>query len=196
MVSRKSKRSTASSRLAPRHYGLSMPACSCMPMYTRWRVRQIMVPVVMAPVLVLLFYADFKTRRLRVRDSTSPAKVESRSLWKTLLEVWSAIDAFLLILLGFLWTLVSLPLTLSASANDGYRDCTLFPRFVTLPLAHRHYLDMVHSHSFSHRSVCRRLYSARCLRDLRGALRCESDSAKADHQSVSLSSSGPRETSV
>lgn len=96
-----------------------------------------MVPVVMAPALVVLFYADIKAKRLLVVEGPLPAtplgltaKIESRSPWQILLTIWSAIDAFGLILLGFSWTLVLLPFTLSASANDGYKNRTSLPRLL------------------------------------------------------------------
>lgn len=57
--------------------------------------------------------------------------------------------------------------------------------------ARRHHLDVIRCHRLPNRYVCRRdrWNFARYLRDIRVVFRCESDSAKADHQSVSLASS-------
>lgn len=90
--------------------------------------QQIIVPVVMSPALVVLFYADIKAKRLHVLEGPAAvtsgvaARIESRSPLKILIKIWSAIDAFGLILLGFAWTLLLLPFTLSASANNGYNN--------------------------------------------------------------------------
>lgn len=82
----------------------------------------------MSPALMVLFYADIKAKRLNVLEGPSAvtsgaaAHIEGRSPLKILLKIFSAIDAFGLILLGFAWTLLLLPFTLSASANNGYNN--------------------------------------------------------------------------
>lgn len=82
----------------------------------------------MSPALIVLFYADIKAKRLNVLEGPSAvtsglaARIDSRSPLKVLMKIWSAIDAFGLILLGFAWTLLLLPFTLSASANNGYSN--------------------------------------------------------------------------
>lgn len=87
-----------------------------------------MVPVVMSPALVVLFYADIKAKRLNVLEGTSTtADIDSRSPLQVLYKICSAIDAFGLVLLGFSWTLILLPFTLSASAADGYKNRMLSP---------------------------------------------------------------------
>lgn len=96
--------------------------------------KKIMVPVVMAPALVVLFYADIKAKKLHVLDNptadtaSGPTPViESRSPLQVLIKIFSAIDALGLILLGFSWTLILLPFTLSASAADGYNNRMSLP---------------------------------------------------------------------
>lgn len=85
-----------------------------------------MVPVAMSPALAVLFYADIKGRRIAAADRSSntadePAP-ESRSPVVVAMKIWSALDAFGLILLAFSWTLILLPFTLAAGAVDGYRN--------------------------------------------------------------------------
>lgn len=88
-----------------------------------------MVPVVMSPALVVLFYADLKAKKLialegPTADTSGPAATvtETRSTLQVLIKICSAIDALGLVLLGFSWTLILLPFTLSASAADGYQN--------------------------------------------------------------------------
>lgn len=124
-----------------------------------------MVPVVMSPALIVLFYADLKAKRLNVLEgptsatSSGPAAtIESRSPLQIFIKICSAIDAFGLILLGFSWTLILLPFTLSASAGNGYknREC------LVLRITERH-IDEYHFHSFAHCHVCCRRRFVDCV---------------------------------
>lgn len=127
--------------------------------------KQIMVPVVMSPALIVLFYADLKAKRLNVLEgptsatSSGPAAtIESRSPLQIFIKICSAIDAFGLILLGFSWTLILLPFTLSASASNGYKNRECLVSRIT-----GSHIDECLTYSFAHCHVrCWRRF-ANCI---------------------------------
>jgi hypothetical protein len=90
----------------------------------------IIVPVTMAPALVVLFWADIKAKKigtLSLAASSSNhrqdiAKEEESGILEMAIYYFHAMDGFGLILLGFAWSLILLPFTLSAEATDGWHN--------------------------------------------------------------------------
>jgi hypothetical protein len=109
----------------------------------------IIVPVAMAPALVILFWADRKAKKnqgetwRRTLDETSfltmtngpprnaalatslsysPPETQRRTMLQTTLYWWSRIDGFGLILLGTGFSLILLPFTLYTRADNGWKN--------------------------------------------------------------------------
>lgn len=93
----------------------------------------IMMPVVMAPALCVLFWADIKAKRAHILSfsasgySARTAKAERKSWLRLVYEFCVKIDALGLVLLGFSWSLILLPFTLKSSASGGYKNRALLP---------------------------------------------------------------------
>ncbi|KAJ2956538.1 hypothetical protein NQZ79_g7636 [Umbelopsis isabellina] len=93
----------------------------------------IIVPVTMAPALVVLFWADIKAKRIGTISlaaasytrSEDLAKEGKRSIPEAAIYYFHAIDGFGLVLLGFAWSLILLPFTLSAEATNGWQNPSL-----------------------------------------------------------------------
>lgn len=88
---------------------------------------QIIMPAVMAPALMVLFWADIKAKKLGVLsiaassyDGRVKGKGERLSWWQLTRNWWIQIDAVGLILLGVGWALVLLPFTLYKRAEGGW----------------------------------------------------------------------------
>ncbi|ORY72385.1 major facilitator superfamily domain-containing protein [Leucosporidium creatinivorum] len=90
----------------------------------------IIIPVTMAPSLFVLFWADIKAVKLGAVSLASPAfaldeatkKQEAKSFSRRAYDTFMYVDGFGLILLGFAWSLILLPFTLSASAVGGWSN--------------------------------------------------------------------------
>lgn len=81
------------------------------------------MPVVMAPALMVLFWADLKAKHNGIASGLTRAHLhEKKTVWQHTKDFCIAIDAFGLILLGFSWTLALLPFTLKSSAAGGYKN--------------------------------------------------------------------------
>ena len=88
------------------------------------------MPAVMAPALMVLFWADIKAKKLGVLSIAASSyhrrivktKEEHLTWWKLTRRWWTQIDAIGLIILGIGWALVLLPFTLYKSAEGGWRN--------------------------------------------------------------------------
>ena len=90
---------------------------------------QIIMPAVMAPALMVLFWADIKAKKLGVLsiaassyDRRVKGKEKRLTWWQLTRNWWVQIDAVGLILLGVGWALVLLPFTLYRHAEDGWEN--------------------------------------------------------------------------
>lgn len=94
------------------------------------------MPVVMAPALIVLFWADLKAKKLGVLSiaaSSYDGRVNNKeqriTWWQLTKGWWVQIDAAGMILLGAGWALVLLPFTLSRSAEGGWgngKTCRIY----------------------------------------------------------------------
>jgi len=91
------------------------------------------MPTVMAPALMVLFWADIKAKKLGVLsiaassyDGRVKNKGERLTWWQLTRNWWAQIDAVGLILLGAGWALVLLPFTLYKSAKGGWGNGRAF----------------------------------------------------------------------
>ena len=88
----------------------------------------IILPVALAPALMVLFWADIKAKRLGAVSIASPAYAldaelkHKKSFGRRSFDALIFMDAPGLILLAFAWSLILLPFTLSASANGGWNN--------------------------------------------------------------------------
>ena len=85
------------------------------------------MPAVMAPALMVLFWADIKAKKLGVLSIAASSysrrvKVDEERLtwWQLTRRWWVQIDAIGLVILGFGWALVLLPFTLYKGAEGGW----------------------------------------------------------------------------
>jgi hypothetical protein len=94
----------------------------------------IMVPVCIAPALVVLFWADRKARRTGALSLASSSYARKQILKKEgalqmttaqqLVYYFHRVDVIGLILLAFSFGLILVPVTLSASMEGGYSNST------------------------------------------------------------------------
>jgi len=87
------------------------------------------MPAVMAPALMVLFWADIKAKKLGVLSIAASSynrrvggKEERLTWWQLTRNWWVQIDAVGLILLGVGWALVLLPFTLYRRAEGGWEN--------------------------------------------------------------------------
>lgn len=81
------------------------------------------MPVVMAPALMVLFWADLKAKHNGIASGLTRAHMhEKKTVWQHTKDFCIAVDAFGLLLLGFSWSLALLPFTLKSSAVGGYKN--------------------------------------------------------------------------
>jgi hypothetical protein len=125
----------------------------------RYGMYAIIMPVVMGPALLALIHSEGRAKRsgLITSDGSQPAprKLSSEdsdadeeskgshspvvpaehreepklSAKKRFINIWQEMDTFGLLLLGFGWTLLLLPFSLSVNANDGYKNPSLIAMF-------------------------------------------------------------------
>ncbi|KAH7100188.1 MFS general substrate transporter [Auriculariales sp. MPI-PUGE-AT-0066] len=106
----------------------------------RWAygIFAIVMPVVMAPGMIVLFWADFKAKRMGIgEESFATSNYAARTVpserqpWSSIaLEFMRKIDAIGLLLLGGSWTLIFLPFSLKSGAKGGYANASLIAMFV------------------------------------------------------------------
>ncbi|KAK0501456.1 MFS general substrate transporter [Armillaria luteobubalina] len=89
----------------------------------------IMLPVVMAPGLVVLFWAEYKSKRdnmVSIASSTWERRNDGSNekvTWFTITRDFCVhVDVFGLVLLGTAWALIFLPFTLYADAKGGWKN--------------------------------------------------------------------------
>lgn len=99
----------------------------------------ILVPVCIAPALVVLFWGDRKAKKLGALSIASSAyarkrllnqRVEHTSIWRQGVYYLQRINALGLILMGFSFALILLPFTLVYNAENGYKNPSLIAMFV------------------------------------------------------------------
>ncbi|KAJ7475679.1 major facilitator superfamily domain-containing protein, partial [Mycena latifolia] len=99
----------------------------------------ILVPACMSPVLLVLFWADRKAKKIGALSLASSSyarrkqlagQEQDQSLIQLGLHYWRLIDAFGLLLMGTAFTLVLLPFTLYTSADNGWKNPSLIAMFV------------------------------------------------------------------
>ncbi|KAH8915423.1 hypothetical protein BT69DRAFT_1341314 [Atractiella rhizophila] len=93
----------------------------------------IMVPAVTIPAIIILFWGDYKAKRLLPPKSKQAALYVPALRFRFVDLAWhyyNEIDGFGLILTGFSWTLLLLPFTLSATADHGWANASLIAMFV------------------------------------------------------------------
>ena len=94
----------------------------------------ILVPVCIAPALVVLFWADRKARRTGALSLASSSYARKQVLkqqgalqmsgWQQVVYYWHRVDVVGLVLLGFSFGLILVPVTLQASMEGGYANST------------------------------------------------------------------------
>ncbi|KZV89449.1 MFS general substrate transporter [Exidia glandulosa HHB12029] len=95
----------------------------------------IIMPAVIAPALVVLFWADWKAKRLGVLSLSASSYVArtdviARKSWVTLVvDFVKRVDGLGLLLLGTSWTLLFLPFSLKSGAKGGYDNPSLIAMF-------------------------------------------------------------------
>jgi hypothetical protein len=84
----------------------------------------IIMPVVVAPTLVILFWADIQAKKMGVgvRSPEAQAARDQRSWFQATKDFAEDIDALGLILIGSSWSLLFIPFTLSTTADRGYAN--------------------------------------------------------------------------
>ncbi|KAK7033011.1 hypothetical protein R3P38DRAFT_3313100 [Favolaschia claudopus] len=99
----------------------------------------ILVPISIAPALVVLFWGDRKAKKVGALSLASSSYVRrkqitgeqvDRSLLQLAIYYWRLIDAFGLLLLGTGFTLILLPFTLYTTADHGWNNPSLIAMFV------------------------------------------------------------------
>ncbi|KAJ7073237.1 major facilitator superfamily domain-containing protein [Mycena belliarum] len=98
----------------------------------------IIVPACIAPIVLVLFWADWKAKKIGALSVASSSyarrklagKEEHRSVAQTVLHYARIIDAFGLLLLGTAFALVLLPFTLYTEAKDHWKNPSLIAMFV------------------------------------------------------------------
>ncbi|KAJ7112838.1 major facilitator superfamily domain-containing protein [Mycena crocata] len=98
----------------------------------------ILVPVSVAPALIILFWGDRKAKKIGALSLASSSYVRRKEIAgeqkQTLLQLglhyWRLIDALGLVLLGTAFTLVLLPFTLYTTADNGWNNPSLIAMFV------------------------------------------------------------------
>lgn len=102
-----------------------------------------MIPCVVVPAILVLFWADWKAKKigaLSLASSTYAREkllvgqmVERRSFFATCLYYARRIDAVGLLLMGFAFGCILSPFTLYTTAKGGYknRECPFFHNYAT-----------------------------------------------------------------
>ena len=79
----------------------------------------ILVPVSLAPLIITLFWAEKKAKKLGL----VPAKpIQDLTWYESIWDVIEQLDAIGLLLLGAAVALILLPLTLSQTAHNGWNN--------------------------------------------------------------------------
>ncbi|KAM0752628.1 MFS general substrate transporter [Meredithblackwellia eburnea MCA 4105] len=93
----------------------------------------IIMPALMCPALLVLFWGDYKAKKIGAVSLASSSyarreflkKEEKKSWIQMAFYYFKIIDGLGLILLGFAWSLILLPFTLSAGANGGWHNASM-----------------------------------------------------------------------
>ncbi|OGM49769.1 siderophore iron transporter [Aspergillus bombycis] len=110
-----------------------------VPEQWRWGLGMfaIMVPVLLIPAIIALYGTQQRARRMRRMESGPPEKRQVSTL-QTAWQCVVAIDIPGLVLLGFSFSLILLPLSLAEAAESGWKNCSMIAMevagFVTLAL--------------------------------------------------------------
>ncbi|KAH9910288.1 uncharacterized protein BXZ73DRAFT_109206 [Epithele typhae] len=95
----------------------------------------ILVPVTLSPgALTLLFWSERRAKNLGALSLTSKNKAVNNgarlSIPRKVIASWNAMDALGLLLIGFSCAMLLIPLTLSTTAKNGFRNPSLVAMFV------------------------------------------------------------------
>ena len=100
----------------------------------------ILVPVCIAPALVVLFAGDIRANRLGALSLAAPSYYRKQVLagmdpvkppvTKMIMRYWTRLNGFGLLLLGFAFGCILTPFTLSRSAKGGYNNPSLIALLV------------------------------------------------------------------
>ncbi|KAG0661648.1 hypothetical protein C6P46_003869 [Rhodotorula mucilaginosa] len=100
----------------------------------------IIMPAVMVPAIAALFGLERRAHRQGlinmaaakkgIEDEEAEVEIENKTMREKLISTFHELDTVGLILLGFGWSLLLLPFSLSAYAKDGYKNPSLIAMFV------------------------------------------------------------------
>lgn len=88
----------------------------------------ILVPVSLSPLIITLLWAEYKTKKLGLVETTEPLSDDSQdvasndAVLRRLQRTAAQLDLVGLILLGAAVSLILLPLTLSQTAEDQWKN--------------------------------------------------------------------------
>ncbi|WVQ73777.1 hypothetical protein IAR50_003357 [Cryptococcus sp. DSM 104548] len=99
----------------------------------------IMVPILISPLIVILFWAGHKAKKIGALSLASSSyarrqalgiEQEKRTFTQNIVHYCRQMDAFGLLMMAFSWALLLLPFTLYTSADKGFRNPSLIAMFV------------------------------------------------------------------
>ncbi|WVQ81108.1 hypothetical protein IAT38_003230 [Cryptococcus sp. DSM 104549] len=100
----------------------------------------IMVPVCIMPVILVLFWAGWRAKKLGALSLASSSYARRHALGQTdepkrtftqnVVRYWRLMDAFGLLLLAFSWALVLIPFTIYKTADKGWKNPSIIAMFV------------------------------------------------------------------
>lgn len=91
----------------------------------------IILPVAVSPALIVLLIGDRRARQLGATSLAAathsvrnggPEASANQTVWQTVLFYWTRLNGFGLLLMGFGFTLLLTPITLSTTAKGGYTN--------------------------------------------------------------------------
>ena len=88
------------------------------------------MPAIMAPGMAILFWADWKAKRMGIGEQSFAASnyaartstIERKGWVNNVVEMLKQVDAIGLLLLGASWSLLFLPFSLKSGAKGGYAN--------------------------------------------------------------------------
>lgn len=97
----------------------------------------ILLPVCVAPALIVLHIGDHRAKKLGAVSLASSSatrreqlgqaapvqhEIVQRTMWQSCRFYWTRLNAFGSLLMGFAFTLLLTPITLSTTAENGYKN--------------------------------------------------------------------------
>ncbi|ODN80959.1 hypothetical protein L202_03072 [Cryptococcus amylolentus CBS 6039] len=99
----------------------------------------IMVPVLISPLIIILYWAGYKAKKIGALSLASSSyarrqalgiEEEQRTFTQNIVHYWRQMDAFGLLLMAFSWALMLLPFTLYKTADKGFKNPSLIAMFI------------------------------------------------------------------